>query len=50
MDRHLGGWADQLYKRMVFSEIRAERFEWRWEFSEDRSTWEQRWAITYRRA
>ena len=42
--------ADQRYKRMVFSEIVEDGFAWRWEFSEDRTTWEQRWAITYRRA
>ena len=42
--------ADQHYKRMVFYDIGAEGFQWRWEFSEDGSVWEQRWAITYRPA
>ena len=42
--------ADQRYKRMVFSEIGADGFEWRWEFSDAGSVWEPRWAISYRRA
>lgn len=42
--------ADQVYERMVFYDIAAEGFEWRWEFSKDGATWEQRWGITYRRA
>ncbi len=42
--------ADQVYKRMVFSDIGADGFAWRWEFSDDGSQWEQRWVITYRRA
>ena len=41
--------ADQMYKRMVFSEISPDGFSWRWEFSDDRSAWEPRWAIAYRR-
>jgi hypothetical protein len=41
--------AEQLYKRMVFSEISQDGFVWRWEFSNDLSTWKQRWAITYKR-
>ena len=42
--------ADQRYKRMVFFDIGAEGFKWRWEFSEEGSTWKQRRAITYRPA
>jgi hypothetical protein len=42
--------AEHVFKRLVFSEIRPDGFAWRWEFSDDGSTWEQRWAITYRRA
>ena len=40
---------ERLYKRMVFSEIAEDGFAWRWEASSDGATWEQRWAITYRR-
>ncbi|MEP7060216.1 MAG: hypothetical protein ABI828_05740 [Actinomycetota bacterium] len=40
---------DRLYKRMVFSDIAEEAFSWRWEFSEDRVTWDPRWQISYRR-
>ena len=42
--------AQQVYKRMVFSDIEADSFRWRWEFSPDGRDWEQRWAISYRRA
>ena len=41
--------ADRLYKGMVFSEIDADGFAWRWESSPDGADWQQRWAITYRR-
>ena len=41
--------ADRLYKRMVFSEIAADRFAWRWESSPDGAAWQRQWAITYRR-
>lgn len=41
--------ADQVFKRMVFAEIAADSFAWRWEFSADGEAWEQRWAIRYRR-
>jgi hypothetical protein len=41
--------AEQVYKRMVFSDVAAETFSWRWEFSPDGTSWEQRWAIRYRR-
>jgi hypothetical protein len=41
--------ADLLYKRMVFSDITADTLAWRWEASPDAVTWQQRWAITYRR-
>ena len=41
--------SDHVYKRMVFSNIGADAFDWRWEFSPDADTWEQRWAIRYTR-
>jgi hypothetical protein len=41
--------ADQVYKRMVFSDIRDDAFEWRWEFSPDGAVWAPRWAIHYDR-
>lgn len=41
--------ADHVYKRMVFSDVAPDSFAWRWEFSADGETWEQRWSIRYRR-
>jgi hypothetical protein len=41
--------ADERYKRMVFFDVRADGFSWRWEFSDDLVTWEPRWEIGYRR-
>lgn len=41
--------AEQAFKRMAFFDIRADAFDWRWEFSMDGENWEQRWAIRYRR-
>ena len=41
--------ADQVFKRMVFSNITADGFDWRWEFSPDRTSWEPRWELRYRR-
>ena len=38
-----------LYKRMVFSDISADSFRWRWESSPDRETWTENWAISYTR-
>jgi hypothetical protein len=40
---------DQVFKRMVFSNIAEGSFDWRWEFSADGTSWEQRWAIRYER-
>ena len=40
---------DQTYKRMVFSDVTADAFHWRWESSADGATWVERWAIEYRR-
>jgi hypothetical protein len=38
-------------KRMVFSDIQADAFRWRWERSEDAgATWSELWVIDYRRA
>ena len=42
--------AEQLFKRMIFSDIGPDGFEWTWESSPDRRTWTPTWAITYRRA
>jgi hypothetical protein len=41
--------ADHAFKRMVFSDITADAFRWRWEASSDGATWTERWAIEYRR-
>jgi hypothetical protein len=41
--------ADATFKRMVFSSVRADGFDWRWERSVDGESWEPRWAITYHR-
>jgi hypothetical protein len=41
--------ADQVFKRMVFFDIAADAFSWRWEFSTDAASWQQRWAIGYTR-
>ncbi len=41
--------ADQVFKRMVFSGIGPDSFDWRWEFSADGTAWEERWAIRYQR-
>lgn len=41
--------ADRVYKRMVFSDITATSFSWRWESSPDGDDWQQRWAIRYTR-
>lgn len=41
---------DQRFKRMVFSDISPEALSWRWEHSDDGETWDERWAISYRRA
>ena len=41
----------EIEKRMVFSEIEADTFDWRWERSTDGgATWELLWTIDYRRA
>ena len=41
--------ADATFKRMVFSAVTPEGFDWRWERSPDGESWEPRWAIAYRR-
>ena len=38
-----------LFKRMVFTDITADAFAWRWESSPDQETWTQNWAISYTR-
>jgi len=41
----------EVVKRMVFSDIEADRFAWRWERSyDDGASWESLWTIDYRRA
>jgi len=41
--------ADNLYKRMVFSDIAEASFNWRWESSPDCETWTVNWEIAYAR-
>lgn len=41
--------AEQVLKRMVFSDIGPEGFDWRWESSPDGSTWTLAWALRYAR-
>ena len=41
--------ADQVFKRMVFSDITADAFHWRWESSPDGDVWTVNWEIDYRR-
>jgi len=41
----------EVEKRMVFFDIAADAFRWRWERSEDAgATWDLLWTIDYRRA
>ena len=41
----------EVEKRMVFSNVEADTFDWRWERSEDGGeTWTKLWFIDYRRA
>ena len=40
---------DRTFKRMVFSDVTAEGFDWRWEASPDGEGWQERWAIRYAR-
>ena len=42
--------ADQTYKRMVFSNITNDSFDWRWESSSDQQEWTENWAIRYQRS
>lgn len=41
--------ADNVYKRMVFSDIGADQFSWRWESSPDGADWTVNWRIAYSR-
>jgi hypothetical protein len=41
--------AEQVYKRMVFSDITGDGFAWRWESSPDGRTWSINWEIAYAR-
>ena len=40
---------DNVYKRMVFSNITQEAFDWRWESSPDGQAWTVNWEIAYTR-
>ena len=41
----------EVEKRMVFSNVEADTFDWRWERSEDGGeTWTKLWSIDYRRS
>ncbi|MDH5423094.1 MAG: hypothetical protein OEY55_14945 [Acidimicrobiia bacterium] len=42
--------ADRTYKRMVFSNIKKDGFDWRWESSPDQQAWAENWAIRYQRS
>ena len=41
--------ADQLFKRMVFTDIEPNSFHWRWESSPDGDLWTVNWEIDYQR-
>lgn len=46
-----GGDRREVVKRMVFFDIEADAFRWRWECSTDAgATWEPLWTIDYRRS
>lgn len=38
-----------LHLRMIFTNITADGFDWRWESSPDGTEWQTRWAIRYTR-
>jgi hypothetical protein len=40
---------EQVFKRMVFSNLTPGGFDWRWEFSTDTNVWETTWQIRYTR-
>jgi len=40
---------DRVFKRMVFSGIGPDGFDWRWESSPDAERWQERWRIRYAR-
>jgi hypothetical protein len=51
LSTHEGADGATVLKRMVFSDVRDDAFDWRWERSDDDGdTWAQLWAIDYRRA
>jgi hypothetical protein len=39
-----------VWKRMVFSNVREDAFDWRWERSDDGGAWTPLWSIAYRRS
>lgn len=41
--------AEQLFKRMVFTDIGDDAFHWRWESSPDGDVWTINWEIDYQR-
>ena len=40
---------DNVYKRMVFTNISRDSFDWRWESSPDGLSWSVNWEIAYSR-
>ncbi|MCP5027699.1 MAG: hypothetical protein GY929_15600 [Actinomycetia bacterium] len=40
---------ERLFKRMIFSNIGPDAFDWRWQSSPDGEDWTENWAIAYRR-
>jgi len=40
---------EHVFKRMVFSNVERDRFDWRWESSPTGDEWHERWAIRYTR-
>ncbi|MGI9605825.1 MAG: hypothetical protein ACR2P0_06765 [Acidimicrobiales bacterium] len=41
--------AEKAFKRMVFTDITPDRFQWRWESSPDGGDWQVNWEIAYSR-
>ena len=41
--------ADNVYKRMVFTDITDDGLRWRWESSPDQETWTVNWELAYSR-
>lgn len=41
--------AENVFKRMVFSNVSDDTFDWRWESSPDGDTWTVNWELAYSR-